>query len=162
MTFHPIAGGGGGSARRRRGQFARRWTLPIVGGITPVLLIVVNIAAFIVHQLQTFRLLIAILAFISGLMLNSWAGIRVYQYVQRRYPQNHLQEESNQELLIIGGMGVVIIVSAVTAWFCYQGLASDANLPNIWTFLLGVGSIAIPVLIRELFSRGMTKPAEVR
>lgn len=133
----------------------RRWTVPVVGAITPVLLIAVNIAAFIVHHLQEFRLIIAILAFVSGLMLNSWAGIRVYQYFHRRHPDHDLAKDSNQELVIIFGMAVIIAISALTAWFCYVGLASDKELPNAWTFILGVVSIVAPVIVRELFSRGL-------
>src|SRR5207249_3328966 len=99
--------------RRGTGRFFKRWTVPAIGAITPLLLIVVNIAAFIVHHLQAFRLIIALLAFVSGLMLNSWAGIRVYQYFHKRFPDHDLTHESNQELMIVGGMAVVIALSGI-------------------------------------------------
>ncbi len=119
------------------------------------MLIVVNIAAFIIHNLQAFRLIVAILAFISGLMLNSWMAVRALQYLHKRHPDSGLAEESNQELVIVGGMGIVILISAITAWFCYQGLASDRELPNPLTFIVGVASIVFPVVLRALFTRAI-------
>ena len=133
--------------------FWRRWLVPMIGAITPVGLIIVNIAAFIVHHLQGFRLIIAVLAFISGLMLNSWTALRVFQVLRTRAPDHGLVQERNQELVIIGGMAIVIVGAGATAWFCYQGLASDSNLPNPITFITGVVAVLIPVGIREFSNR---------
>ena len=127
----------------------RRWTIPVIGAVTPVGLIIVNVAAFIVIHLQGFRLIIAVLAFISGLMLNSWTALRVFQVLRTRAPNHELVQEQNQELVIIGGMSIVILAAAVTAWFCYQGLASVNDLPNPITFITGVVAVLIPVGIRE-------------
>ena len=60
----------------------KRWTIPIIGALTPLALIVVNIAVFIVDNLTQFRWTITILAFVSGLMLNSWTALNIYRVLQ--------------------------------------------------------------------------------
>ena len=43
------------SERTGVGAFLKRWTIPIIGALTPTALIVVNISAFIVNNLTQFR-----------------------------------------------------------------------------------------------------------
>ncbi len=73
-------------AKRARARL-RRWIIPAIGSVTPVGLIVVNIAVFIVKHLAAFRWSITILAFASGMMLNSWIGLKIYRIFQQR-PRN--------------------------------------------------------------------------
>ena len=140
---------------RRRGVAVglRRWTIPAIGALTPVGLIVVNIAAFIVHHLAQFRLGISVLAFVSGLMLNSWTALKIYRVAKLRFPHNGPLQERNQEVVLVIGMAVIIGISFVEALFCYNGLSNEANLPNSPTFILGIVAIAIPILLQALFSR---------
>ena len=137
------------TAKRR--DFLKRWTIPIVGAITPVMLIVVNISAFIVKHLEEFRWTIAILAFVSSLMLNSWAGLNIYRTLQRRRPDHPLVQERNQEIVLVLGMLVVIVAAFLTALFCYLGLSSEATLPNGLTFLTGVVAILVPIVLQAFF-----------
>ncbi len=129
----------------------KRWTIPVIGAVTPVGLIVVNISVFIVKHLAEFRWTIAVLAFVSSLMLNSWAGLNIYRLVQRRRPEHALVHERNQEVVLVGGMGVIIIIAFLTALFCYLGLSSEANLPNGVTFVTGAVAILLPFLAQTLF-----------
>ena len=138
-------------ARRGVLPFLKRWTIPLVGAITPVGLIVVNISVFIVKHLPEFRWTIAILAFVSGLMLNSWAGLNIYRALQRHRPDHPLVHERNQEIVLVGGMLVIIIAAFLTALFCYLGLSSEANLPNGVTFITGVVAVLVPVMLQALF-----------
>ena len=142
-------------APRPRGlvPFLKRWTIPVLGAVTPVGLIVVNIAAFIVKHLDQFRWSISILAFISGLMLNSWAGVNIYRTGRRRFPNRPLFQNQNEELVLIGGVAVVIAAAFLTAFFCYQCLNDPNNLPNRLTFLTGVIAIALPILLQAFFHR---------
>src|SRR6202035_3192747 len=94
----------------RRGGIAaglRRWTIPAIGALTPVGLIVVNIAAFIVHHLAQFRLGISALAFVSGLMLNTWTALKIYNVAKRRFPDSNLLHDRNQEIVLVGVMAVI-------------------------------------------------------
>ena len=133
--------------------FLKRWTIPIIGALTPVGLIAVNISVFVVKNLAEFRWGITILAFVSGLLLNSWAALNIYRTFQRRRPQHALVAERNQELVLVGGMLIVIVAAFLTALFCYLGLSSEANLPNGVTFIMGVSAVLIPILLQGIFRR---------
>jgi hypothetical protein len=135
----------------------KRWTIPIIGALTPTALIVVNIAVFIAKNLTEFRWTISILAFVSGLMLNSWAGLNIYRMLQQRRPDHPLVHERNQEIVLVFGMAVCIIAAFLTALFCYIGLSNYANLPNGLTFFTGVLSAAVPILLRAAFHRGLPR-----
>jgi hypothetical protein len=143
-----------GADRRRPGRL-RRWAIPALGAVTPVALIVVNVSVFIVKHLAAFRWSIAILAFVSGMMLNSWIGLKIYRLFQKRYREHALVSEVNQDVVLIAGMAVIIAVSFVTALFCYLGLANEASLPNAMTFLTGVFAIAVPFAFQFIFQRAL-------
>jgi hypothetical protein len=140
--------------RRGLGAWLKRWTIPIIGALTPLALIVVNIAAFIVQHLTQFRWTITILAFVSGIMLNSWTALNIYRVLQARRPNHALVHERNQEVVLVVGMGAVIIFAFLTALFCYLGLADASKLPNGLTFFTGFFAAAIPILLRAAFRRG--------
>src|SRR5579863_2821074 len=140
--------------RRGLGPWLKRWTIPIIGALTPLALIVVNIAAFIVQHLTEFRWTITILAFVSGIMLNSWTALNIYRVLQARRPDNPVVHERNQEVVLVVGMGAVIVLAFVTALFCYLGLSDPKNLPNGLTFFTGFFAAAIPIFLRAAFRRG--------
>jgi hypothetical protein len=121
----------------------RRWIVPVIGTLTPAGLLVVNIAAFIVKHLSAFRWSITVLAFVSGMMLNAWTALTLYQLLRRVRPQNPLVAEGNQELVLMAGMAVVTAVSVLVAWLCYQGLSDASQLPNLSTSLFGLGGVAL-------------------
>jgi hypothetical protein len=139
------------------GAFLKRWTIPIIGALTPTALIVVNIAVFIVKNLTEFRWTISILAFVSGLMLNSWAGLNIYRMLRQRRPDHALVSERNQEIVLVLGMAVIIIAAFLTALFCYLGLSDYPHLPNALTFFTGIFSAAVPILLRAAFHRGVPR-----
>jgi hypothetical protein len=140
--------------RRGAAAFLKRWTIPIIGAVTPVSLIVVNIAAFIIQHLTQFQWTITILAFVSGIMLNSWTALNIYRVLQARRPDNAIVNERNQEVVLVAGMGAVIVLAFLTALFCYLGLAKQSQLPNGLTFFTGFFAMAIPILLRAAFRRG--------
>jgi hypothetical protein len=150
------------TGRAPRFTWLKRWMIPLIGAVTPVGLIVVNISVFIVKHLEQFRWTIAVLAFVSSILLNSWAGLNVYRVIQRRRPDHALVHERNQEVVLVGGMGVIIIIAFLTALFCYLGLSSQANLPNGVTFITGVVAILIPFVGQTLFRRGLRSPRRER
>jgi hypothetical protein len=148
--------------RRTAWQVARAWIIPVIGGITPVLLIVVNIAAFIVQNLSAFRWTITILAFVSGIMLDSWTALNMYRALRVRYPSHPLMQDSNQELLLVLSMAVIIVLSFLSGYLCYQGLNDPHNLPNWLTFITGAGGIAFPILLVRLFDHLKARAQERR
>ena len=143
--------------RTGAGAALKRWTIPVIGALTPTALIVVNISIFIAKNLTEFRWTISILAFVSGLMLNSWAGLNIYRMLQQRRPDHPIVHERNQEVVLVAGMAVIIIAAFLTALFCYLGLSNYNDLPNGLTFFTGVFSAAVPILLRAAFHRGVPK-----
>ena len=143
--------------RTGAGAALKRWTIPVIGALTPTALIVVNISIFIAKNLTEFRWTISILAFVSGLMLNSWAGLNIYRMLQQRRPDHPIVSERNQEVVLVAGMAVIIIAAFLTALFCYLGLSNYNDLPNGLTFFTGVLSAAVPILLRAAFHRGVPK-----
>ncbi|HEY0409982.1 MAG TPA: hypothetical protein VGE42_06895 [Candidatus Dormibacteraeota bacterium] len=140
-----------GRGKRTPWQVARAWIIPVIGGVTPVLLIVVNIAAFIVQHVGAFRWTITVLAFVSGIMLDSWTALNIYRALRARFPSNPLLQDSNQELMLVLSMLVIIVLSFISGYFCYQGLGDASNLPNRLTFVTGAVAIATPILLVRLF-----------
>jgi UDP-N-acetylmuramyl pentapeptide phosphotransferase/UDP-N-acetylglucosamine-1-phosphate transferase len=148
--------------RPRRAALAKRWIIPAIGAVTPIGLIVVNISVFIVKHLSEFRWTIAILAFVSSIMLNSWAGLNIYRVIQHRRPDHALVHERNQEVVLVGGMGLIIAMAFLTALFCYLGLSSEANLPNGVTFITGVVAILLPFVAQAAFRQATRRSRRER
>ena len=134
--------------KRHWGRLAARWIVPIVGGITPVLLIAINVAAFMVKHLDQFRWTIAVLAFLSGMMLNTYLALKIYRFLQRRISAIPQVNEANEEYVIVIGMGVILAVSFVLAWLTYRQLDDPAHLPDAFTFWWGFLQIALPFGIK--------------
>jgi hypothetical protein len=140
------------SRRRRIGRFLKKWAIPVVGGVTPVGLMVINIAAFLVKHLDQFRWAIAVLAFLSGMMLNTYVGLNLYRWVQRRVPDFALVKQQNEELMVAVGMGVITVITFVFAYLTYVNLTVD-NIPGGFTFVYGTVQIATAVVIKVFFDR---------
>lgn len=144
------------SRRWRLARFLKKWTIPVVGGITPVGLMVINIAAFLVKHLDQFRWTISVLAFISGMMLNSYIALNLYRFVQRRAPNFALVQRHNEELVVALGMGVITIFTFVLAYETYVNLTVD-SIPGGFTFVYGTLQIASAVVMKVLFDRDRDK-----
>lgn len=132
--------------------FLKRWTIPVVGGVTPVGLMVINVAVFLVKHLDQFRWAIAVLAFLSGMMLNSYMALNVYRFIQRRFPGFPPVQPQNEELAVALGMGAVTVITFVLAYETYQGLTPD-QLPGGFTFVYGAFQIASVVVVKLFFDR---------
>ena len=151
-----------GAPRRQWGRLALRWIVPIVGGVTPVLLIAINVAAFMVKHLDQFRWTITVLAFLSGMMLNTYLALKIYRFAQRRLPGVPVVNEHNEEIVIVIGMGVITVFTFILAWLCYRGLENPNDLPNGFTFFYGFFQIALPFGYKLFFDwdRGRGRRAE--
>ncbi|HEV3124792.1 MAG TPA: hypothetical protein VG266_09470 [Candidatus Dormibacteraeota bacterium] len=148
----PTAGSVPRSRGRRLGRFLKKWAIPVIAGVTPVGLMVINIAAFLVKHLDQFRWTIAVLSFLSGMMLNTYVGLNLYRWVQRRAPDFALVKQQNEELMVAVGMGVITVITFVLAYETYVNLTVD-SIPGGFTFIYGTLQIASAVLIKLTFDR---------
>lgn len=136
-----------GTAQRTL-DLIKRWAIPIVAGITPVALIAINIAVWINDHIGMLRLWVAIAAFVSGMMFNSWIGLSLYRWVQRRRPDWSLVSEANQEVVLVVGMGLITLITFLTSLALYIGLRDATSLPNAWTLWWGIIQIAYPFVLK--------------
>jgi len=146
--------------RRRRGLggFLKQWTIPVIAGVPPLALMVINIAAFLVNHIEQFRWTVAVLAFMSGMMINSYIGLNLFRLVQRRLPNLGIFHPSNEELVVALGMGVITIISFLLAFFSFRGLDRN-NLPDPFTFIYGSASVLGAVIVKLFFDKERTRPA---
>lgn len=134
-------------------DFIKRFAVPIIGGITPVALIAINTAVWINDHVHDLAIWVAIAAFVSGMMFNSWIGLNIYRWVQRRWPGWSPVTEQNQELVLVLGMGIITLVTFLTSLFLYFGLRDAKGLPNAWTLWYGIIQIAYPFVLKLYVDR---------
>ena len=149
--------------RRRRGvgAFLKQWTIPVIAGVPPLALMVINIAAFLVQHIEQFRWTVAVLAFLSGMMINSYIALNLFRLVQRHFPNLGIFHPSNEEIVVALGMGAITVISFLVAFFSYRGLDAH-NLPDKFTFIYGTGSILGAVIVKLFFDKERTRPAPPR
>src|ERR1700731_5353994 len=90
--------------RLLRGYLSSRLVLLAIGIITPVGILVVNAAAFVMRNLQQFRIGIAVCALISSLVLNGLTASWLLRLAGRRSISIYLQ---HQEWAGVGGEKIV-------------------------------------------------------
>lgn len=139
--------------RRNTVHWLKEWTVPVVGGVTPLLLIAINVAAFIVNHLSEFRWTVAVMSFVSGMMLNTYFALNIYRVIQRRWPDWPPVHPRNEELAVVLGMGVVTVLSFVLAWLSYRGLEDARQLPDKFTFIYGAVGMGSLIISKVFFDR---------
>src|ERR1700737_5191687 len=113
--------------RLLRGYLSSRLLLIVVGIITPVGILVVNAAAFVMRNLQQFRIGIAICALISSLVLNGLTASWLLRLAGRRSISIYVQ---HQEWASVIATTVVLATSIGAAIFTYIGTATPSHLPH--------------------------------
>jgi hypothetical protein len=147
---------------RRLAGFAGRWTIPIVGGITPVMLIAVNVAVWINDHVTYVAFWLAIAAFLSGMMLNTWWVLKAYRFAHNRRPQWGIFDPRHEELMLVLGMGAITVFTFVLAYGVYVGLKDTKHLPNGYTLWWGILQILIPIVAKVFFDRDEERAARRR
>jgi len=140
------------------GHFVKRWIIPIVGGFTPVALIIINIAVYINDHVQDVRWIIAVAAFLSGVMMNSWVGLSIYRWFHRRWPDWEVMHKRNEESLLVIGMFVITLLAFLSALWCFHFLSSTRDLPNWQTLWYGALQILWPIALKLGFDRANPEP----
>src|SRR5262245_54776986 len=143
-------------------QHLREIVFVAVGASTPVGILAVNGSAFVMQHLGGFRMAIAVSALISGLSLN---GLTAYPALARaeRYAPQLVGEY--RVWLMAAIAAVVIVFSALGAYWTYESMQDPRRLPNIYAVLTAVWLLLLPVLTTLLARRlkvGLASPAAVR
>jgi hypothetical protein len=123
-------------------SYAARLTLFLIGVITPVGILLVNGAAFVMRNIAGFRFVIAICALVSSLVLNGLTAIWLLRIARRRRVRIYLD---HQEWVIGLLAALVILSSAVASYFTYVGMQDPNHLPNATAVLTAFLALAVPL-----------------
>lgn len=115
-----------------------------VGVATPVGIIAVNFAAFVMGHLAAFRLAIAACALVSSILLNGLTALWVLRAVAAR--ATSLYTEYRNWLLGAAGL-VVLATAAFAAYFTYVGMQDPRHLPNQIAVITAVLALGVPFVL---------------
>ncbi len=135
--------------RLLRGYLSSRLLLLVIGIITPVGILVVNASAFVMRNLQQFRIGIAVCALISSLVLNGLTASWLLRLAGRRSISIYLQ---HQEWATSIATIVVLATSIGAAIFTYIGMGNPSHLPDTLSVLTALAALLVPIGI-TYFSR---------
>jgi len=135
--------------RLLRGYLSSRLVLLAIGIITPVGILVVNAAAFVMRNLQQFRIGIAVCALISSLVLNGLTASWLLRLAGRRSISIYVQ---HQEWATVLATTVVLATSIGAAIFTYIGMGNPSHLPDTLSVITALAALLVPIGI-TYFSR---------
>jgi D-alanyl-lipoteichoic acid acyltransferase DltB (MBOAT superfamily) len=135
--------------RLLRGYLSSRVLLLVVGIITPVGILVVNLAAFVMRNLEQFRIGIAVCALISSLVLNGLTATWLLRLAARRQIAIYVRHQEWAGVILTT---VVIATSLGAAIFTYIGMGNPSHLPDILSVLTALAALLVPIGI-TYFSR---------
>lgn len=119
----------------------REFVLWIVGIATPIGILGVNGAAFVMGHLAAFRLVIAACALVSSLLLNGITAVWVLRSVSAGFSSLY----SEYRKWLIGAAGLVVLAtSGFASYFTYVGMQDPRHLPNSVAVITAVLALGIP------------------
>lgn len=128
--------------RLLRGYLSSRLLLIVIGIITPVGILVVNAAAFVMRNLEQFRIGIAVCALISSLVLNGLTASWLLRLAGRRSVKIYVQ---HQEWATIIATIIVIATSVGAAIFTYIGMSNPSHLPDTLAVVTALLALLVPL-----------------
>ena len=140
--------------RLLRGYLSSRLLLVAIGIITPIGILVVNGAAFVMRNLAQFRSGIAVCALISSLVLNGLTASWLLRLAARRSIAIYVQ---HQEWATIIATIVVLATSIGAAIFTYIGMSNPGHLPDTLAVVTSLLALLVPLGITyftRLFANG--------
>lgn len=152
----------------------RAWLLATLALVTPLGLILVNVAAYVMAHLAAFRVGVTASAVLSTIVLNGIAGMAAYRYGVNRWPE--LNRSTRRQALIprltlwlfapyrrraivVEAGFILALAAAIAGELTYRGLSDPRQLPNISTLLGGLAGLvlALPLVVAALYRRGSTR-----
>lgn len=138
---------------------ANRATLLLaIGIVTPLGVLMVNLAAFVMEHLEQFRLVIAACALISSLVLNTLAVTWLTGIARRRSVRFYLEYPE-----LVRALAAIAVVggAAVAAYLTYVGMRDPRHLPNGLAIVASLLALLIPFGV-ALLGRLVVDPASRR
>lgn len=116
-------------------------TVLVVGLIAPLGVLAVNGAVFLMQHVSTFRLIIAVLTAVSGVVLNSLAARQALRFARLNLPL--MYREYRRWIIVLAVIGVLVSVVLGT-WLTYQGMANVQDLPSLAAVLGSLLALIMP------------------
>ena len=135
--------------RLLRGYLSSRVVLLAIGIVTPIGILVVNAAAFVMRNLAQFRIGIAVCALISSLVLNGLTASWLLRLARRRAIPIYMEHADWATILAT----IVVIGSSIgAAIFTYIGMSNPSHLPDGLAVITALLALLVPLAI-TYFSR---------
>ena len=157
VTRHRASAPGATVARRFPLGFAtrtRELVLWIVGIATPIGILGVNGAAFVMSHLAAFRVVIAACALVSSLLLNGISALWVLRSVEAGFTS--LFSEYRRWLVALGVL-IVLATSGFAAYFTYVGMQDPKHLPNRVAVITAILALGVPFALTWIGRRVATR-----
>jgi len=122
---------------RRAGNIA----VLVVGLIAPLGVLAVNGAVFLMQHVSTFRLIIAVLTAVSGIVLNSLAARQALRFARLNLPL--MYREYRRWIIVLAVIGVLVSVVLGT-FLTYEGMADVRQLPSLAAVLGSLIALIMP------------------
>lgn len=122
---------------RRLGNIA----VLVVGLVAPLGVLAVNGAVFLMQHVSTFRLIIAVLTAVSGIVLNSLVARQALRFARLNLPL--IYREYRRWIIILAVIGVLISVLLGT-FLTYEGMADIRHLPSAAAVLGSLVALIMP------------------
>jgi hypothetical protein len=149
----------------------RAWLLAALALITPLGLILVNVAAYVMSHLAAFRVAVTASAVVSTVVLNGIAAITAYRYGVAKWPEWSrggrpqpliprlsvwLFAPRRRRAVMVEALFILVFAAAVGGELTYRGLSDPRQLPNWSTLLGGLAGLvlALPLILAALYRRG--------
>ena len=129
---------------------AREVVIVVIGVITPVGILSVNAAAFVMQHLTQFRIFLAGAALLSSLLLNGLAAAWAIGAAKRTAPLLYAEYKRTAWAAAILA---VILTSYLAAYFTDLGLQDARRLPNIWGVLGSLFALVTPFVFTYIDRR---------
>jgi hypothetical protein len=126
-----------------RSRRARQIAFLVVGVTTPIGVLAVNGAAFVMAHLAAFRVGIAVCALVSSLFLNGLTAWLALRLASRRAPD--IYREYRRWLIGLAAI-IVVVSSGFAAYFTYLGMGDARHLPNRIAVITAGVLLLVPVV----------------
>ncbi len=122
----------------------REAVLLVLGVITPIGILGVNVSAFVMGHLSAFRIVIAGCALVSGLVLNGLTAWWVLRLASRN--ANPMYREYRRWAIGIATV-IVIVTAAAGGYLTYLGMRDPSHLPDSLSMIVSAFMLLLPLAV---------------
>ncbi|HLQ60688.1 MAG TPA: hypothetical protein VK131_02375 [Candidatus Acidoferrales bacterium] len=127
-----------------RSRRFREMVLLVIGVTTPLGILMVNGAAFVMRYLAQFRIGVAVCALVSSLLLNGLTAWWLLALANRSAAP--LYAEYRRWAIGVAGL-LVLLTSAGAGYLTYLGMSNPARLPDPLSILVATLALGLPFAV---------------